>query len=69
VDGEEFGGIPESEGNVTGSGRDSRTFQVGNRILVPRRDLEFLFSGAEGRGGLATVGDGGNMEKNAVSGM
>jgi hypothetical protein len=50
-----------------GSRRDSRTFQVGTLILVPRRALGLSSSGAGGRGESATMGDGGNSEKNAVS--
>ena len=50
-----------------GSGRDSRTFQVGNHILVLRQALGFSFSGARGGGKLVVVGGGGGMEKNAVS--
>jgi hypothetical protein len=58
-------------GNVMGSGRDSRTFQVGNRLLVDRQAISFWCScsGTEGRGGSVTTGDGGVMEKNAVSEM
>lgn len=62
-----LGGIPESGGNVIGSGRDSLTFQVGNRILVPRRVFGVLSLDIEGRGGSVATGDGGDIEKNAAS--
>jgi len=51
-----------------GSGRDSRTFQVGKCILVDRRDVFFSCSGTtEGMGGLVITGGGGAAEKNAIS--
>ena len=67
VDWSGSGGIPESGGNETGSGRDSLTFQVGNLILPLRHTLVFWLSGEGGGLEPVAMGDGGDIAKKAVS--
>ena len=69
MDGRGCGGIPELGGNSMGSGRDSRTFQVGNRILALRRGLGLgsLFSDMGGGVELAKMDNGVVAEKDDAS--